>query len=111
MTPDKPSGSSQGSSFPQRVGEKERRRIKAEQGKRVGAWYGLGLVGYVGWSVVIPTLLGIFVGVWIDIRWPGPRSWTLMLMVLGLFLGCLSAGFWVNRQRQRIIKERERENR
>jgi ATP synthase protein I len=98
-------------SFPHRIGEKEQRRIKAEQGKRIGAWYGLGLVGIVGWSVVIPTLLGIFLGVWVDLRWPSPRSWTLMLMVLGLFIGCLCAGFWVNRQRQRIMEERTNENR
>lgn len=111
MTPENTPGPPPEDNFPHRIGEKERRRIKAEQGKRVGAWYGLGLVGYVGWSVVIPTLAGIFAGVWIDLRWPGPRSWTLMLMVLGLLLGCLWAGFWVNRQRQRIMKERESENR
>ncbi|MEZ0576906.1 AtpZ/AtpI family protein [Halodesulfovibrio aestuarii] len=98
-------------SFPHRIGEKERRRLKAEQKKNIGAWYGLGLVGIVGWSVVIPTLLGIFLGVWVDIHWPSPRSWTLMLMVLGLFIGCLCAGFWVNRQRQQIMKERTNEDR
>ncbi|WP_319543204.1 AtpZ/AtpI family protein [uncultured Pseudodesulfovibrio sp.] len=93
--------------FPDEVGAKERRKIRAGPESRIGTWYGLGLFGVVGWSVTIPTLLGILLGVWIDLTWPSPRSWTIMLLVGGLGAGCLNAWLWLNRQRKKIIKERE----
>ncbi len=43
-------------------------------------WFGLGMFGVAGWSVAIPALIGIFVGVWIDMTWKSPYSWTLMLL-------------------------------
>lgn len=94
--------------FPDEVREKEQRRIKASREPEIGAWYGLGLFGVVGWSVALPTLAGIMLGVWIDLTWPSPRSWTLMLLVGGLGAGCLNAWLWLGRQRKRIIEERER---
>jgi ATP synthase protein I len=45
----------------------------------------------VGWSVTLPTLLGIALGVVIDRRWPGRFSWTLTLLFLGLVFGCANA--------------------
>ncbi|WP_319466387.1 AtpZ/AtpI family protein [uncultured Pseudodesulfovibrio sp.] len=95
--------------FPREVGSKERRKLRAKQEPEIGAWYGLGLFGVVGWSVAIPTLLGIMLGVWIDLTWPSPRSWTLMLLVGGLGLGCTNAWLWLGRQKKRILEERERE--
>jgi ATP synthase protein I len=95
--------------FPDEVGTKERRKIKAEGELGIGTWYGLGLFGVVGWAVAIPTLLGILFGAWIDMTWPSARSWTIMLLVGGLGTGCLNAWLWLNRQRKKIIEERERE--
>jgi ATP synthase protein I len=69
-------------------------------------WFGLGTFGMVGWSVAIPTVAGIFAGIWIDLKWPGKTSWTLMLLVIGLLVGCLHAWFWVSRQRKNIGKGR-----
>ena len=68
------------------------------------------MFGMVGWSVAIPTVACIFLGVWIDLKWTGAYSWTLMLMIVGLIIGCLNAWLWVNRQRQAIDKERENED-
>lgn len=93
--------------FPEEVGTKERRKLMAERDPGIGTWYGLGLFGVVGWAVTIPTLLGILLGVWIDLTWPSSRSWTIMLLVGGLGGGCLNAWLWLNRQRKKIIKERE----
>lgn len=81
-----------------KVGEKESRKIKARGQKNQNIWFGLGMFGMVGWSVVIPTLLGVALGIWIDSKYPGRFSWTLMLLVGGLFLGCLNAWYWVNRE-------------
>jgi len=70
-------------------------RGREEQGETV--WFGLGMFGIVGWSVVIPTLIGIALGVWIDSTWPSQYSWTLMLLIAGLLIGCLNAWYWVRR--------------
>ncbi len=80
------------------IAAKEARKLRARQEGDRSIWYGLGMMGLIGWSVAIPTLLGIAVGVWIDIRWPSRFSWTLMLLFLGVVLGCLNAWLWVKRE-------------
>jgi ATP synthase protein I len=80
---------------------KESRKIRGQREKDRGVWFGLGMFGLVGWSVAIPTLIGLGVGIWIDSRWPGRHSWTLMGLVIGVVLGCLNAWFWVKREMKR----------
>jgi ATP synthase protein I len=65
------------------------------------------MFGLVGWSVAVPTLAGIFIGLWIDVKRPGHYSWTLMLMMIGLVLGCVNAWLWISRERDAIRRERE----
>ncbi len=84
------------------VGEKEARKLRARRRREESIWFGLGMFGMVGWSVAAPTLLMLALGIWIDRRWPGPYSWTLMLLLLGIGLGCLNAWYWVNRERRQI---------
>jgi len=81
-----------------KVRAKEARKIKARREKNRGVWFGLGMFGLVGWSVAIPTLTGIALGVWIDLKWPSRYSWTLMLLVIGILLGCVNAWFWVKKE-------------
>lgn len=88
------------------VGEKERRKLRARRHKDRSIWFGLGTFGIVGWSVAIPTLIGLAIGIWIDSTWPSRYSWTLMLFLLGLMLGCFSAWYWINFE-GRIIHEEE----
>lgn len=78
------------------VAEKEARRIIARREGDRSMLFGLSIFGLVGWSLVVPTLLGVAVGIWIDGRWPGRFSWTLMLLFGGLFCGCLNAWYWVS---------------
>jgi ATP synthase protein I len=93
--------------FSERVRIREESRLRARKKGGRGIWFGLGTFGLVGWAVAIPTVLGIFVGVWIDVTWPGPYSWTLMLLVAGLGAGCANAWFWLQRERRAISRERE----
>jgi len=86
---------------------KEARKIRARLKRDGGVWFGLGMFGLVGWSVAIPTLVGIALGVWIDLKWSSRYSWTLMLLVIGIITGCLNAWFWVSRERKIIEKEIE----
>jgi ATP synthase protein I len=90
-----------GDGFIETVGTKENRKIRARQEEDRGVWFGLGMFGLVGWAVAIPALIGIAVGIWIDKRWPSPYSWTLMLLIIGVMVGCLNAWYWVRRESRR----------
>lgn len=70
-----------------------------------GIWFGLGMFGLVGWSVIIPTMAGLAVGIWIDATWPSPYSWTLMCLIMGVGLGCYNAWHWIGRERRLIERE------
>jgi ATP synthase protein I len=87
--------------FEQQVKEKSRRKAQARREGDRSIWAGLGLFGMVGWSVMVPTLLGIALGIWIDKRFPSPYSWTLMLLFVGIVLGCWNAWYWIQREQQR----------
>ena len=50
------------------VREIRRQAQRAEASRHDMFWRGLGLVGSVGWMVVVPALLGAFLGRWIDRR-------------------------------------------
>jgi len=84
--------------FAEKVARKEARRLKARDERDRGLFYGLGMFGLVGWSVAIPALLLLALGIWIDARSQSRYSWTLMLLVLGIGIGCMNAWFWVSRE-------------
>ena len=96
--------------FATQVGAKAARKLKAQRNATPGVWSGLGLMGVIGWSVVVPTLLGAALGLWLDRRYPGGRSWTLALLVAGLALGCLNAWHWVAKEDAAMRDERENED-
>jgi len=93
--------------FSRKVGARETRKLKAKRRGVHGVWLGLGLFGLVGWAVAIPTLLGVLLGVAIDKHYPGVHSWTLSLLILGLFIGCLNAWHWVANEEKTIRAEAE----
>jgi ATP synthase protein I len=67
------------------------RMIRGRQRSYRSLWRPVAMVGLIGWTVVVPMLIGIAVGTWIDRTWPSHFSWTLMLLVGGLGFGCMSA--------------------
>jgi ATP synthase protein I len=94
------------------VGRRETRKIRARQRQNKRLWFGLGMYGLIGWAVAAPTMLGLALGIWIDSRWPSGYSWTLMLMIMGLILGCWNAWYWLQKEGQLIDqgrKEKEEE--
>lgn len=80
------------------VGAKEARKLRARRDGGRSVWFGLGMMGLVGWSVALPALAGVALGAWLDRRWPGSVSWTLALLGLGVALGCFNAWHWVRRE-------------
>lgn len=90
------------------VGEKARRKLKARRTRRREIWFGLGMFGIIGWSVTVPTVIGIALGLWIDRNWPSRFSWTLMLLMAGALLGCLNAWYWVKRESEEMERDGDR---
>jgi ATP synthase protein I len=80
------------------VAAKINRKRLARGGKRPSVYFGLGMFGLVGWSVAIPTVLAIALGIYLDRHWPRSFSWTLMLLVIGVGLGCWNAWVWIQRE-------------
>lgn len=80
------------------VEEKARRKASARREGDRTLWFGLGAFGLVGWSVILPTILGIAVGLWLDARVDGAISWALTGLVTGVILGCLNAWYWIHRK-------------
>jgi ATP synthase protein I len=94
----KAKGTNEETDFSRQVAAQAARKLKARRNASQGVWFGLGMTGLVGWSVVIPTLLGAALGHWVDKRHPGTHSWTLALLVAGLVLGCFNAWHWVAKE-------------
>jgi ATP synthase protein I len=84
--------------FAAQAGARAARKLKARRDAAHGVWFGLGMMGLIGWSVAVPTLLGAALGLWLDARHPGTHSWTLALLVAGLSIGCLNAWHWVAKE-------------
>jgi ATP synthase protein I len=91
-----------GTALGRAVGAKAMRKLKARRNPGQGVWFGLGMMGLIGGSVTIPTLLGAALGMWLDRHHPGGRPWTLALLAAGLALGCFNAWRWVAKEDQAI---------
>ncbi len=77
-----------------------RQGVRIEKGRREKDkffWKYVGLIGTVGWSVVVPMLIGVLVGVWLDRKFD-VSMWTLGLLILGLAMGCWNAWRTVTRE-------------
>lgn len=81
---------------------KARRKLMARQAGTPGVWFGLGMIGLIGWSVVVPTLIGAATGIWLDRHYAVDHSWALALLFVGLALGCFNAWHWMTREEQAI---------
>ena len=98
-----------GTPFSREIAASAARKLKAQRHPAQGVWFGLGMMGLIGWSVVVPTLLGAALGIWLDNRRPGSHSWTLMLLVIGLVIGCLNAWHWVAKE-DKAMREDPKDN-
>jgi ATP synthase protein I len=71
--------------------ESKQQRMTRGRNHKNAVLRSIAVLGVIGWSVVLPTLVGVAAGAWIDGRWPSRFSWTLILMMSGLLLGCANA--------------------
>jgi len=84
--------------FTSQIDTKERRKMKARRERQRSPWFWAGMFGLVGWSVAIPTALGVYIGIKLNQWCPGRFSWPLLGVVVGITLGCLNAWFWIKRE-------------
>ncbi|SEK84578.1 AtpZ/AtpI family protein [Pacificibacter marinus] len=59
---------------------------------------GIGTFGMIGWSIVVPTVGGAFLGLWLDRITPQKFSWTLALILAGVVVGGFIAAAWMNKE-------------
>jgi ATP synthase protein I len=87
---------------PERLDEAVRlRRGRRERWQREGErsiGQNFAMIGVLGWTIVTPTLIGIFVGRWLDRTFGSGIFWTLGLLVAGLALGCSLAWKRIHRE-------------
>ncbi len=90
------------------IARKERRKLRHPR-HGGGIWFGLGTFGIVGWSIALPTLIGIAVALWANSIRPG--TWTLGFFFLGLAIGLFNAWQWVAKEQRAMEREREERDR
>jgi len=73
------------------------RRSRADREGRRPIGQDLALIGVIGWTVVIPMLLGIYLGRLLDRHFASGVFWTLGLLVAGAVFGCGLAWQRLNR--------------
>jgi ATP synthase protein I len=77
------------------------RQERQDEWRRSGErplWRNLSMIGALGWLIVTPTLLGVLIGRWLDVRFGSGIFWSGALIMLGATFGGYLA--W-----QRISKE------
>ena len=75
--------------------QRERRRDWTREGEPSMARY-VGQIGVLGWIIVAPTLIGLFIGRWLDQRFGTGIFCSAPLLGIGDVIGCWSAWKWVN---------------
>lgn len=58
----------------------------------------IGRIGVLGWIIVAPTLIGLFIGRWLDHRFESGVFWSGPLLLIGVVIGCWSAWRWMHMQ-------------
>ncbi|MDA8425442.1 MAG: AtpZ/AtpI family protein [Treponema sp.] len=75
--------------------EADRRKQLAD---RKAALHWLGTLSIVGWSIVVPILLGILAGRAVDAWLKTGPIFLVLLLLAGLVLGCGAAWRWIKRR-------------
>jgi ATP synthase protein I len=58
----------------------------------------IGQIGVLGWIIVAPTLIGLFIGRWLDHHFESGIFWSAPLLLIGVVIGCWSAWRWMHAQ-------------
>ena len=95
--------------FAEQIARKASRKEKTGRRPAPPLWTSFSLFGVVGWSVAMPTVVAIAVGVWLDNRIADRHSWTLVMIPVGLAIGCALAWRWISHERHQIEENEQEE--
>lgn len=95
--------------FSRRIERKQKRKLKAMKTANDSLFLSFSTYGMIGWSITVPVLVGIALGIWLDRTFPGRHSYTLMLLASGLMLGCYNAWSWIEGQQKEIDNDQKTE--
>ncbi len=84
---------------PKRVADRAERIKRARREGDRGFWQNVGLIGSIGWMVILPAIGGGFLGRYIDRKAAGGISWALTLLVVGMAAGCYGAWRHIREER------------
>lgn len=73
--------------------ERQQRQLRAGPSS---VMHRLAQIGVLGWMIVVPMLIGVFAGRWLDRTFASGLFFTAPLLMLGLALGCWSAWKWMH---------------
>ncbi|WP_320163261.1 AtpZ/AtpI family protein [uncultured Trichococcus sp.] len=76
--------------------DSEKKLKMQKEGKDI--LFGLGTFGVVGWSIAVPVLIGIALGIYLDDTYDPEFSWTLTLLFTGVIIGCINAWLWIKKK-------------
>lgn len=69
------------------IEERERRQRQWEEEGERSLWANLAMFGALGWLIVIPTLIGLFIGSWLDHKFGTNITLTAAGIVVGVTIG------------------------
>jgi len=58
---------------------------KTRRGFDENTWKNFGQILDISWMTVAPIILGLFLGQYLDRKYPKGFSWTLSILILGIF--------------------------
>lgn len=76
-------------------------RLREQRHKRAGErsiWQNLSMIGALGWLIVVPTLLGVLLGRWLDDAFQTGILFSAALIVLGVAMGSYLAWQRINQE-------------
>ena len=77
--------------------QRERRQRWVREGEPSMARF-IGQIGVLGWIIVTPTLISLFIGRWLDHEFGSVIFWSAPLLLIGVVIGCWSAWRWMQVQ-------------
>jgi ATP synthase protein I len=77
------------------------RKRRAEEEPEPSLGNRLGQIGILGWTIVLPTLLGLLIGHWLDRHFATGVFFSAPMLMVGAAVGLWSAWKWMHRQTRR----------
>ena len=86
------------------IEKKVERKLHAKKNHN-NIWRMSGFFGLVGFSIIIPLAILIWLGTYLDRIFPVAFSWTMTGIIVGLIVGGFNAWRWIQKEEKIIEKD------